>query len=93
MAVTTLVAIFKTEKDHVTDTSAEVRLSIVKTYKLLFRVITLPSIKMLTIILFTVNVGTYCKKCYLIGYCFILVTLDVKLHIFLINSGSFQQPK
>jgi len=56
MAVMTLIAILKTEKDHVTDTSTEVRLTIVKTYKLLFRVISLPSIKMLTIILFTVNV-------------------------------------
>lgn len=57
MTVTTLVAIFKTEKYHVTDTSAEVRLSIVNTYKLLLRIMTLPSIKMLAIVVLTVNVG------------------------------------
>lgn len=58
MAVTTLVAIFKTEKDFVTDTGAAVHLSIVKTYKLLFRVMKLPSTKMLVLIVITVEVST-----------------------------------
>jgi len=63
MVITTLVAIFKTEKDHVTNTSAEIQLSIVNTYKLLLRIMTLPSIKMLAIIVLSVNVGIT-KKCY-----------------------------
>lgn len=57
MAVTTLVAIFKTENDYVTDTGAAVQLSIVKTYELLFKIVKLPSIKMLVLILVTVDVG------------------------------------
>lgn len=57
MAVTTLVAIFKTENDYVTDTGTAVQLSIVKTYKLLFRIVKLPSIKMLVLIVLTIEVG------------------------------------
>lgn len=57
MIITTQVAIFKTEQDYVSDANTAVRLSIVKTYKLLFRVMKLPSIKMLVIILLTSKVG------------------------------------
>lgn len=59
IAITILVAIFKTEQDYVlvTDTSTADRLSIVKTYKLLFRIMKLPSIRMLALILLTSKVG------------------------------------
>jgi len=57
ITITTLVAIFKTEQDYVTDTSATDRLSIIKTYKLLFRIMKLPSIRILAIILLTSKVG------------------------------------
>lgn len=57
MVVTTLVAIYQTEIDHVTETGVPIRISIFKTYKLLFRILKLPSIKMLAIILLTVFVS------------------------------------
>lgn len=57
MTVTTLVAVFKTEKDCVIDTDDAVYPSFFKTFKLLFRIIKLPSIKMLAIILLTVQVN------------------------------------
>lgn len=56
LVITTLVAIFKAEKDHLIETDA-VRLNIIKTYKLLFSLIELPSIKMLALILFTIKVS------------------------------------
>lgn len=56
-AVTTLIALFKTEKDCVIDTDDAVYPSFFKTFKLLFRILKLPSIKMLVIILLTVQVS------------------------------------
>lgn len=56
LVITTLVAVFKAEKDYLIETDA-VRLNIIKTYKLLFSLIELPSIKMLALILFTVKVS------------------------------------
>lgn len=57
--VTTLIAIFKSEKKNVTE--SDVDLGIFKTYKLLFSIMKLPNIKMLAIILLTVKVSTYYK--------------------------------
>lgn len=56
IVVTTLVALFKSEKDYLTETDA-VHPSITKTYKLLLSIIKLPNIKMLAIILLTVKVS------------------------------------
>ncbi|XP_025411412.1 acetyl-coenzyme A transporter 1-like isoform X2 [Sipha flava] len=54
MIVTTLIAIFKSEKKNIAE--PEVDLGIFKTYKLLFSIMKLPNIKMLAIILFTVKI-------------------------------------
>jgi PAT family acetyl-CoA transporter-like MFS transporter 1 len=56
MIITTLIAIFKSEKKNIAE--PEVDLGIFKTYKLLFSIMKLPNIKMLAIILFTVKVNT-----------------------------------
>lgn len=56
MAFTTLVAIFKSEKYYVPD-PGDVDLSIIKTYKLLFSIIQLPSIRRFAIILLTIKVS------------------------------------
>lgn len=55
ITVTTLIALFKTEKNYDTDEAA-VHPNILKTYKLLFRIVKLPSIKMLAIVLLTLFV-------------------------------------
>jgi len=56
-----LVAIFKYEKDYLSELDA-VDLSIAKTYKLLFSIMKLPSIKMFAIILVTIKVSVFCIK-------------------------------
>lgn len=53
--VTTLVAMFKSENKKITE--PDVDLSVIKTYKLLFSIMKLPSIKMFAIILLTVKVS------------------------------------
>jgi len=58
IVITTLVAIFKYEKDYLTEFDA-INLSILKTYMLLFSIMKLPSIKMFTIILFTIKVSVF----------------------------------
>lgn len=58
MVITTLVAIFKYEKDYLTEFDA-INLGILKTYMLLFSIMKLPSIKMFTIILFTIKVSVF----------------------------------
>lgn len=56
IVITTLVAIFKHEKDCLSELDA-VDLSIAKTYMLLFSIMKLPSIKMFAIILLTVKMS------------------------------------
>jgi len=58
IVITTLVAIFKYEKDYLTEFDA-INLGILKTYLLLFSIMKLPSIKMFTIILFTIKVSVF----------------------------------
>ncbi|XP_029343305.1 acetyl-coenzyme A transporter 1 isoform X2 [Acyrthosiphon pisum] len=56
IVITTLVAIFKHEKDYLSELDA-VDLSIAKTYMLLFSIMKLPSIKMFAIILLTIKMS------------------------------------
>lgn len=56
--VTTLVAMFKSENKKITE--PDVDLGVIKTYKLLFSIMKLPSIKMFAIILLTVK-ASYIK--------------------------------
>jgi len=58
IVITTLVAIFKYEKDCLTELNA-IDLSIVKTYMLLFSIMKFPSIKMFAIILLTIKVRVF----------------------------------
>lgn len=58
IVITTLVAIFKYEKDYLTEFDA-INLGILKTYLLLFSIMKLPSIRMFTIILFTIKVSVF----------------------------------
>ncbi|KAE9541831.1 hypothetical protein AGLY_003822 [Aphis glycines] len=56
IVITTLVAIFKYEKDYLTEFDT-INLGILKTYLLLFSIMKLPSIRMFTIILFTIKMS------------------------------------
>lgn len=56
MVVTTLVAIFKREKDCFFEPGAAVKLRVIETYKLLFKILRLPNVVKLVIILFTIQV-------------------------------------
>lgn len=56
MVVTTLVAVFKYEKDYIPDPD-DIDLSIIKTYKLLYRIIKLPNILTFVFILLTIRVS------------------------------------
>lgn len=56
MIITTLVAIFKAEKNHLTKTDS-IHFSIVNTYKLLFDIIKLNNVRKLAIILLTIKVS------------------------------------
>lgn len=56
MVVTTLVAVFKSEKDYIPDPD-DIDLSITKTYKLLYRIIKLPNIRTFVFILLTIRVS------------------------------------
>lgn len=59
ITVATLIAVFKTENKYVTDTSAKIHLSTAKIYKLLIKILQLPSFKMLVVILLTIEVSIY----------------------------------
>uniref|UniRef100_A0A2S2P6J7 Acetyl-coenzyme A transporter 1 n=1 Tax=Schizaphis graminum TaxID=13262 RepID=A0A2S2P6J7_SCHGA len=56
MVITTMIAIFKTEKDN-TQEDGYVRLNISKTYSLLWDIIKLPSIRILATALLTARIG------------------------------------
>lgn len=58
MIITTLVAIFKHEKDNLTKSDAA-NFSMIKTYKLLVDLIKLPSIRKLALILLSVKVSKH----------------------------------
>lgn len=58
MIITTLVAIFKHEKDNLTKLDAA-NFSMIKTYKLLVDLIKLPSIRKLALILLSVKVSKH----------------------------------
>jgi len=61
MVVPTLIALFKTEKNYITGTGVAVHTNVVKTYKLLFKIMKLPSIKTFSVILVTFDVGVLRK--------------------------------
>lgn len=61
MTVTTLVAIFKHEKNRSTNPKF-VHIKIIQTYKLLFRIMKLTNVKNLVIILFTIQVKIIFKS-------------------------------
>jgi len=56
MLITTMIAIFKTEKDN-TQEDGYVKLNISKTYSLLWDIIKLPSIRILAVALLTARVS------------------------------------
>ncbi|KAL4098375.1 hypothetical protein QTP88_023000 [Uroleucon formosanum] len=72
IVTTTLVAIFKYEKDYLSELDA-IDLNIAKTYMLLFSIMKLPSIKMFAIILLTIKMS-FCS-------------VDAALKLKLIDSG------
>lgn len=55
MVITTLVAIFKPDKDNFTK-SNDLNVGMIKTYKLLYKIMQLSNIKLLVIILLTIGV-------------------------------------
>lgn len=57
MIITTLVAIFKPEKDDFTKPN-DLNLGVIKTYQLLYKIMQLSCIKKLVVILLTIGVRT-----------------------------------
>lgn len=64
MLITTLICIFKKEKDQQLEDN-HVELSIVQNYKLLWDILKLPNIRLLLIALITMKVNRNKNQCYL----------------------------
>lgn len=58
MSVTTLIAIFKEEKDHLLEEN-QIRLNVTQNYRLIWDILKLPGIRILTLALITARVNTF----------------------------------